>query len=702
MCEDNQLKTPTFASINLINLKSFHQKIISLHYPAFKVLSFLIAVVLVMIFIPRVGKFRYEYHQGKAWQHPTLYAPFDFTILKTEQQLRQERARVTAQIYPYFLFDFEETARGRELLEKLIAEKLGSSNSQRSATAKLAFMLYDRVQSRGIIQYNKVLDNLSPSQSINIVRDRVASVFPLGDIFTVTSAYEYCRKVADTSRFVDRSLIMLLLGESFVQNLIYDERMSKQELEQATARISPNFGLVLQGELIIAEGDLVDDEKNMLLSSLQGETERRSGSSERYRLLLTGQLMLVLIIFSILFLYMRFLKNDLFAELKKINLILLLMLITIIPSYLILERSPGLVYLLPFGILPIVLITFFDSRTTILVHLLTVFLVSIVVPNAFQFVFLQLVVGYVIVFSLVNHSRRLFFFRASILIFLTYLLVFVGFSLTQVSAFSLPEYSMFWMFGVSAALSLLSLPLIYILEKTFGLLTELSLLELSNTNSKLLRDLAERAPGTFQHSMQVANLAEDALRQVGGNVLLARTGALYHDIGKLDNPTYFIENQMGGYNPHNDLNPIESAQIIIGHVINGIEMARKAKLPAQIIDFIRTHHGTSRVNYFYIMEQRRNPGLSIDERAFRYRGPLPFSKETAVVMMADSVEAASRSIQQPTEQKINDLVENIINKQIETEQFSNANLTLRDISKVKKVFKKKLLNIYHVRIAYPD
>lgn len=702
MCEDDHLKTPTFAPINLIVLKSFHQKIISLHYPAFKVLSFVIAVVLVMIFIPRVGKFRYEYHQGKAWQHSTLYAPFDFTILKTEQQLRQERARVTAQIYPYFLFDAEETARGRELLEKLIAEKLGSSNSQRSATAKLAFMLYDRVQSRGIIQHNKVLDNLSPSQNINIVRDRVASVFPLGDIFTVTSAYEYCRKVADTSRFVDRSLIMLLLGESFVQNLIYDERMSKQELEQATARISPNFGLVLQGELIIAEGDLVDDEKNMLLSSLQGETERRSGSSERYRLLLTGQVLLVLIIFSILFLYMRFLKNDLFDELKKINLILLLMLITIIPSFIILERSPGLVYLLPFGILPIVLITFFDSRTTILVHLLTVFLVSIVVPNAFQFVFLQLVVGYVIVFSLVNHSRRLFFFRASILIFLTYFLVFIGFSLTQVSAFSLPEYSMFWMFGVSAALSLLSLPLIYVLEKTFGLLTELSLLELSNTNSRLLRDLAERAPGTFQHSMQVANLAEEALRHVGGNVLLARTGALYHDIGKLDNPTYFIENQMGGYNPHNDLNPIESAQIIIGHVINGIEMARKAKLPAQIIDFIRTHHGTSRVNYFYIMEQRRNPGLSIDERAFRYRGPLPFSKETAVVMMADSVEAASRSIQQPTEQKINDLVENIINKQIETEQFSNANLTLRDISKVKKIFKKKLLNIYHVRIAYPD
>lgn len=665
-------------------------------------MSFIIALFLVMFFIPKVGKFRYEYQLGKAWQHTTLYAPFDFTILKTEQQLRLEKSRVTAQVYPYFIFDADETARGKELLEKLVAEKLGSSNSQRSATAKLAFLLYDRVQARGIIQHNKVLDQLSPSQNINVVRDRVASVFSLADIFTVTSAYDYCRKVADTARFVDRSLVMSLLGESFVQNLVYDERISNQELEQATSRISPNFGLVVQGELIIAEGDVVDEEKQMLLSSLRSETERRSGSVERYRLLMAGQFLLVLIIFTILYLYMRFLKNDLFAELKKINLILLLMLITILPSYIILERSPGLVYLLPYGILPIVLITFFDSRTTILVHLLTVFLVSIVVPNAFQFVFLQLVVGYVIVFSLVNHSRRLFFFRASILIFLTYLLVFVGFSLTQVSTFTLTDFSMIWMFGVSAALSLLSLPLIYILEKTFGLLTELTLLELSNTNSKLLRDLAERAPGTFQHSMQVANLAEEALRNVGGNVLLARTGALYHDIGKLENPTYFIENQLGGYNPHDDLNPIESAQIIIGHVINGIEMARKAKLPAPIIDFIRTHHGTSRVNYFYIMEQRRNPGLSVDERAFRYRGPLPFSKETAVVMMADSVEAASRSIQQPTEQKINDLVENIINKQIETEQFNNANLTLRDISKVKKIFKKKLLNIYHVRIAYPS
>jgi putative nucleotidyltransferase with HDIG domain len=256
--------------------------------------------------------------------------------------------------------------------------------------------------------------------------------------------------------------------------------------------------------------------------------------------------------------------------------------------------------------------------------------------------------------------------------------------------------------GISATLTLMALPLIYGFERVFGMLTDLTLLEYSNTNSPLLRQLAQKAPGTFQHSMQVANLSEEALFEIGGDTLLARTGALYHDIGKMENPLYFIENQMGGYNPHNDLSAAESARIIIDHVVKGIEKARKARLPEQIIDFIRTHHGDRRVEYFYFMEQKDNPGLAIDERDFRYRGPVPFSKETAVVMMADSVEAASRSIKNPTEQKLNDLVENIITKQMETNQFVNADITMREIITVKKMLKKKLMNIYHVRIAYPD
>jgi len=312
------------------------------------------------------------------------------------------------------------------------------------------------------------------------------------------------------------------------------------------------------------------------------------------------------------------------------------------------------------------------------------------------------VVGFVVIFSLVNHNKRIYFFRTSVFIFISYCIIYAGFTLIQEGTLMTVSHMQLWSFLFSALLTLLALPLIFLLERLFGLITDLTLLELSNTNSPLLRELALKAPGTFQHSIQVANLSEEALFAIEGDTLLARTGALYHDIGKMDNPLYYIENQSGGYNPHNDINYAESASIIIGHVIKGIEKARKARLPEQVIDFIRTHHGNRRVEYFFTMEQRQNPGIALDERDFSYRGPVPFSKETAVVMMADSVEAASRSMKFPTEQKVNDLVENIIGKQIETNQFDNARITLKEINLVKKILKKKLMNIYHIRIAYPE
>lgn len=683
-------------------MKNILSKLQHKSYEWFKVVSFVIAIILVMWFLPRVGKFKYEFQAGKPWNHPTLYAPFDFAIHKSDRQLSEERERIENQNYPYFEFDAEATAKAREALHLLLDEKLPDQLLNRRKTRQLVLKIFETVENRGVIQHHKVLDKAGKDQRIQVVRDRVASVYALSDLFTIASAYEFATRMADTARFVDKQLVVQIVSESFVQNLVYNEKMSKQELQAAFEKMSETYGLVQQGELIISEGDVVNEEKFMKLNSLRAETEQRTGDFKRINTLLVGQFILVLAVFTTLFLFIRFLRNELFNELKKINLILLLMLLTILPSYLILSREAGLVYLLPFGLLPIILITFFDSRTTVLVHLLTIFLVSIVVPNAFQFVFLQLIVGYVVVFSLDQHGRRVYFFRTSGLIFLTYLIIYTGFSFIQVSEFALIDTKTIWFFALSAALTLLALPIIYFLERLFGLITDLTLLELSNTNSPLLRELASRAPGTFQHSMQVANFAEEALYAIGGNVLLARTGALYHDIGKMAEPYYFIENQMGSYNPHDDLMPAESAEIIIGHVIKGIEKARKANIPDQIIDFIRTHHGTSRVNYFYVMQQRMNPGLNVDERDFCYPGPLPFSKETAVVMMADSVEAASRSMKEPDEQKINDLVEYIISKQIETNQFVNANITFRDIRVVKGILKKKLLNSYHVRIAYPE
>lgn len=682
--------------------KRYTDRFYKFHFPLVKLVSFSIAAFLIIILMPRTARFGFEYQQGRAWQHPHLYAPFDFTIYKSDAQLAAERRKVSQQVYPYFTYDELETARSRERLEKQAQERFRGPSRETRVCVRMLLRLFDEVHGNGIIQHNSVLDRDDFAKRINIVRNRMVNVRSVEDVYNITSAFERFRRATDTMRYCDRQNALTLLTESLTQNLIYDEAISRQELEQAWQRISPTYGLIQKGELIISEGDMVDEEKNTILTSLRLEYDRRAGDEWRQNSQRAGESMLVIIIFAILFFYIRHFRAGLFDRLRKVNLLLLMMLASILPAFLVLDKADQYFYLLPLGILPIVLITFFDTRTTIVVHLLTTFIIAIAVPNAFQFVFMQLVVGYVVVFSLERHSRRLFFFRTSLMIFIAYLIVYAGFSLTQLPGLEQFDIDMIGKFAASSALTLFSLPMIYLLERMFREITDLSLLELSNTNNPLLRELALRAPGTFQHSIQVANLAEEALAAIGGNVLLARTGALYHDIGKMESPYYFIENQAGGYNPHDDISPTESASIIIRHVIKGIEMARKAGLPEQIIDFIRTHHGTSRVDYFFIMAQRQQPGIQLDERGFRYHGPIPFSRETAVVMMADAVEASSRSLKQPTEQKINDLIEYIIGKQFADQQFTNADITLRDINLVKKIFKRKLLNIYHVRIAYPE
>jgi len=351
---------------------------------------------------------------------------------------------------------------------------------------------------------------------------------------------------------------------------------------------------------------------------------------------------------------------------------------------------------------PILISAFFDTRIALYVHLITIIILGFLVPNSFEFIFLQFSAGVIAILNVTNLQRRGQFFIASVWIFVTYSILYFGFTLISEGTVTEIDPVMFAMFGGSAVLTLFSYPLIYIFEKIFGFITDVTLVELSNTNSKLLRELNLKAPGTFQHSLQVANLAEDAIFAIGGNALLVRTGALYHDIGKMDMPMYFVENQASGVNPHDDLTNEESAKIIIGHVIKGIEKAKKHKLPEQIIDFIRTHHGSRRVEYFYTMQMNDNPDEDIDETEFTYPGPIPFSRETAVVMMADAVEAASRSLGAPDAERISALVDKIIDRQMETGQFVNADITMRDITKIRKLLKKKLMTIYHVRIEYPE
>jgi len=674
------------------------------YYEIMKILVFMIAAAIIVWQIPRERKFRFDFQKGKPWQKESLFAPFDFAIYKPADMLEQERKELLQNVHPYFVKQNDITAKAVKNFSDQLDLIFGTAGRDTlgSLVKSNLIKIFDSIQQTGILAYDPVLEKMEIAAQINFVNDKVMTVRSLNDFYTLKSAYDsamlYLSKT--DSIFLNRNAE--LLAEAFVQNVIHDPEMTRKEQENVLGNLSLTRGMIQQDELIISEGEIVDDQNYNLLISLQKAYEQRLGTQAEQNALLFGQLIIVLTIMTALFLFLKIIRPDVFDQLKKINMILLLMLLILLPSFFILESQKNLIYLMPFGLLPIILITFFDTRITMMVHLLTIILMGLVVPDPFMFLLLQLIVGFVVLFGLVNHNKRIYYFRTSVLIFIGYLLVYSGFILIQEGDLKNVGWDQLGSFALSSLFTMLALPLIYMLERLFGTITDLTLLELSNTNTPLLRQLAQKAPGTFQHSMQVANLSEEALYEIGGDTLLARTGALYHDIGKMDNPVYFIENQMGGYNPHDDVSFAESAQIIIDHVRKGIEKARKAKLPEQIIDFIRTHHGNRRVEYFYFMEQKQNPGLTLDERDFSYHGPIPFSKETAVVMMADSVEAASRSIKNPTEQKINDLIENIINKQMETNQFVNANITLKEINTVKKVLKKKLMNIYHVRIAYPD
>jgi putative nucleotidyltransferase with HDIG domain len=358
-------------------------------------------------------------------------------------------------------------------------------------------------------------------------------------------------------------------------------------------------------------------------------------------------------------------------------------------------------HLVPMLIFPLIIRAFFDLRLAIFIHILNVVLTSSLVTNPFEFIVLQIIAGLVVLFSLRNLRRRSQFFMTALIIFFVYSLIYLNIEIFKVGEIEMVDWKSLRFFAANALITLLAYPLIYLFEKIFGFLSDLTLIEMTDMSNKLLRDLAEKAPGTFQHSLQVANLAEAAIHEIGGHELLVRVGALYHDIGKMKNPMFFIENQVHGINPHDELSYDESSQIIIQHVLDGISLAKKANLPDQIIDFIRTHHGSTRVEYFYRSYKIENPDSEVDESMFSYPGPKPYSKETAVLMMADGVEAASRSMKSYNSESIENLVHSIVNSLMEKDQFSNANVTFRDISVVKKIFIKMLINVYHVRIEYP-
>ncbi len=680
-------------------IKDFLNRIRHSYYVVAKVIAFLVAIVLVCWQMPRTGKFKYEYQLSKPWQHETLYAPFDFPIYKDDETLNAETEAIAAKVKPIFVFNDEEMTAARNALFNAF-EARWSGNSDKEYNLDELFILYDSIEDQGIVAYDNATSNLAPETEVSVIRNKVMRTVRYGDFYSMNEATEAVAKALESiEKPIDTKLLSELLNGALRQNVFYNAEITKLEKEKAVSAISLTYGMVQKDEIIVSEGEIISPHTYDILNSLQHEYTSRSMSSDESLRVLLSQLFLVALIFTLMGLYGNKLHKKVFSELKNIVLLLTLMLIVIIPSYVLVKFEPGLVYLMPVCLLAIMVSSFFNLRLAFSTQVFAVMLISLVVPNPFQFIFMQLVATVLTVFSMSNQRAHHRFIQTALFVFVGYLLVYAAF--TFLSTSEIDWWDVF-LLVLNALFTLLAQPLILMLERIFGVPTSLSLLELSNTNSPLLRQLAATAPGTFQHSIQVANLCEEVLFEIGGDSQLARTGALYHDIGKTKNPMYFTENQHGAYSPHNGLSNKESAEIIISHVTDGIELAHKAHVPERIIDFIRTHHGTRRTDYFFINEQKAHPDEVIDPAPFTYHGPAPFSRETAVLMMADSIEAASHSLKEPDEKKISDLVDNIINKQMEAGQFLNTDLTLRDIETCRKVLKKKLMSIYHVRIAYPE
>ncbi|NQY68104.1 MAG: HDIG domain-containing protein [Flavobacteriales bacterium] len=565
-----------------------------------------------------------------------------------------------------------------------------------------------RLYRNGVVQISDNIEKSNPSTKISILTNSLAEEVQLGDLFTVKQAQEFIIDSLNNLRNsrVVKIILSKSLENSIVQNVQYDAALTKKIREDAIGKISLSRGMVKKGELIISKGEVVIDDKFMVLESLKDEIENQLGSDESYRYILLGQIILVSLTMATLGLYLLIFRSDITRNTGKIVFLLLNILLIVFAAAMVLKLGKVVdsisIYIVPFCLIPIVTRAFFDSILAFFLYIVIVIITGFLAPNGFEFIFVELVSGLIAIFSIVHLRSRSQLFIASGLIIVVYSLVYFGINVIQEGSVKGISWINFVWFAGSGILSLLATPFIYLYEKIFGFMSDVTLMELSDTNNKLLRRLAEQAPGTFQHSMQVANLAEPAVHEIGGETLLVRAGAYYHDIGKIQNPMYFIENQQSHVNPHDELSSEESSKIIIDHVYDGIQLARKANLPDQIIDFIRTHHGTTTTEYFYRKYKEDHPEEEVDSEMFRYHGPKPYSKETSVLMMADSVEAASKSLLNHSEESISKLVDAIIEGHISDGQFSNADITFKDITVIKKMFKKKLMSIYHVRISYPE
>lgn len=676
----------------------------TLRQDIYKYLLMVLCVCVIVFVLPKGRKFKYEFDKGKPWMHEKLVAPFDFAIEKSSAEIEIEKEEIVEQIPSYYErnHDIEESSINslRSELNNIWVSKYGNNDlADFNRNFKSIETLLRELYRVGIINSKSKAEE-KHKDLIYIVDNNVAKPYTIDKLYSFKEAENYVRVELAKKSLLDTTLLMTVMQQVISENIIYSETINQKILNESLKNISKFRGMISSGEVIIDRGILVDEYKYTILESLKNEYDKRLGILGNKYIVSLGQGVLVGLILTLLMVFLSMFRKDIYADIRKMLIILLIVTtMLVVLSWSLKMQLPSL-YFIPYCIVPIIIRVIFDTRLALYIHLLVVIVAGFFVPNGYEFIFLQITAGMVAINSIKNLLKRSQFLISALLIYATYVVGYIGISIIHEGSFLNIDWSHLMWFLVSVVLSLIAYPLIYAFEKLFGITTEVTLMEYTNINNPLLRELSYKAPGTFQHSLQVANLAEAAIFEIGGNALLVRAGALYHDIGKMESPQYFIENQQKSSNPHDDLPYEESAKIIIRHVYAGIEIATRNRLPKEIIDFIRTHHGNTRVDYFYQSFLKNYPEVNVNENIFKYPGPIPFSKETAVMMLADSVEAASRSLKQPTAQSISDLVEKIIDYKIQQKQLINSDISIKEIHRIKQLFKEMLMSIYHVRLEY--
>ena len=679
--------------------KTKHQKRNSITRLAMKVALVVISTALIVYFMPRGDEFGYKYERNSPWNYGLLIANTKFPVLKNDSTIFKERELMKLRFQPYYNYDNSVRDSMINRLSGIAKGWVGQKNAA-AHHHRIATML-DTIYTRGILSSDDFSQqkNEEHHRNIRIVNGNIATSVPLASVYTPRSAYEYLL-AADTAQVYRVLLQQYDISELIQVNLTYDRMKSEEELDEQLQGISNYNGFVQAGQKIIDRGETVTDEIYDILYSYQKEFERRTIDEADVPYKTIGETLYVLVILSILVSYLSFFRPDYFENMQCSIMLFALPVFFCIVASLMMSHKVLNVFMLPCCMVPIIIRVFMDSRTAFMFHCAMVLIISLILTSNYEFIIVQLVAGMVAIQTLRELSQRSQIIRTAFLVFLVYVLFYTGYSLYHENDVKMDLW-MYVCFSINCVLLMFTYPMLWMFEKMFGFVSDVTLVELSNVSNPILRKMSEVAPGTFQHSMQVANLSAAVADEIGGKAQLVRTGALYHDIGKVEHSAFFTENQKG-VSPHKHLSPLSSAKVIIDHVKKGLDVADKNHIPETIKRFIRTHHGRGKAKYFYITYKNEHPNEDIDESLFTYPGPNPGTKEEAILMMCDATEAASRSLPEYTDESINQLVDKIIDGQVAEGFFNECSITFRDIATAKQVLKDKLKTIYHTRISYPE